>query len=225
MKKVLLALIFGLLTMPVFADSINLLAGYVVPNGDSDVFTQNKIETTFDVGDLEDFGGTISYSHFLGEYINLDAGFSYYESHTTVSDVEFEFDDGSSIVRDISLRIVPLEASLHVLPIGREAAIIPYAGGGFGAYYWEYEEFGDFVQDRNSPNPTPVHGGAFSDGTDFGWHVEGGIMIPVSRAMTINAEVKYWDVKGDLDEIGFDPRFEPLDLSATMYSGGVSFWF
>jgi hypothetical protein len=38
-------------------------------------------------------------------------------------------------------------------------------------------------------------------------------------------EGKYWDAEGDLDVRGFDPSFEPLDLSGLQIAGGVSFWF
>jgi hypothetical protein len=70
-----------------------------------------------------------------------------------------------------------------------------------------------------------ITGSAYSDGWDPGWHVEGGVQIPVSRAIALQFEAKYWQAEGDLDVTGFDPGFEPIDLSATMYSGGVSIWF
>lgn len=209
---------------PVYAGSLNVLGGYFRPAGDSDIFEQNELETTFDVRDLDTFGVTVGYDHFLGDYVNLGASVSFSRSDTTVSDVDFEFEDGSPIFRDIRLDMVPLEANLKFLPVGREASIIPYVGGGVGIYFWEYEEFGDFIINRNT-NPSVINGSAFSDGADFGFHVEGGVFIPVGRSFAVMGEAKYWKAEGDLDIEGFDPSFEPIDLSGTMFSGGISFWF
>jgi hypothetical protein len=226
MNKFLLILGFSLITAcPVLAGSLTVLGGYVTPSGSSDIFTQNEQETTFRTKDLNDFGISIGYDHFLNNYINIGGGVTYYRGRTRVRDVVFVFDDGSSVIRDITLEIVPLEFGLKVLPLGREKPVIPYFGGGGGAYYWKYEEAGDFVFNRNTNNPTPVTGRAFSDGTDFGYHLEGGVYIPVGRSLAVTGEVKYWNANGNLDRRGFDPAFEPIDLSATMFSGGVSFWF
>ena len=66
MKKLLLAMIFsGFVSVPVFADSVNVLFGVPIPRGDSDVYHQNEAETTFRVKDLNDFIGSVGYDHFL----------------------------------------------------------------------------------------------------------------------------------------------------------------
>ena len=225
MRKFLwMIFLFGL-AVPAFSDSVTVMGGYVVPRGKSDIFDQNERETTFKVKDLNGFGASISYDHFIGEYFNIGGGITAYDNDTRVTDTEFQFNDGTPIRRRISLEIVPIELNLHFLPIGREQAVIPYLGGGVGAYYWQYEEKGDFVINRNSPNPDVLTGRAFSEGTDAGWHVEGGVQIPFSRSLAFSAEAKYWKAHGDLDRNSFDPGFEPIDLSATMYSAGVSIWF
>ncbi len=226
MKKYLLlyVAVAFLFSVPAHADSFYILGSYVAPDGDSDVYDQNKAETTFEVDDLNGFGGTFGYDHFIGEYVNLGGSVSFYENDTTVSDQEFEFPDGRDIFRDIRLRIVPLEVNFRVLPIGRERAVIPYIGAGAGVYFWEYTEIGDFVIDRFT-DPNVITGVAFSDGADFGFNVHGGLQFPISRSLTITGEVKWSKVEGDLDVESFDPAFEPIDLSTLTYSGGVSFWF
>jgi hypothetical protein len=227
MKKQLLAFlaVAGLAVIPAFGDSVTVLGGYVMPKGDSDVYRQNELETTFQVDDLNYLGGSVRYDWFLGDFVNLSAGTSFFHNTTTVEDVDFEHTDGAPILRDIRLEIVPLEASVHFLPAGRNPHVIPYVGGGFGFYYWEYEEIGDFVVDRFSNDPRVITGSAYSDGWDPGWHVEGGVHIPVGRSVAIVGEAKYWKAEGDLDVGGFDPSFEPIDLSGVMFSAGVSIWF
>lgn len=225
MRKLLLSILFlSVLSLPAFADSFNVSASYFMPRGDSDIFDQNKIETTFRTKDLNGFGASFRYDHFIGEYVNVGAGVSFSDQDTDVVDNDFEFPNGDPVVRNISLQIVPLEAHLHFLPAGRELPVIPYVGGGAGVYFWQYEERGDFILDRNT-NPHAVTGRADSDGADFGWHVEGGVQIPFSRSAAATGEVKYFKVDGDLDRRSFDPAFEPIDLSHVVVSGGVSFWF
>jgi len=225
MKKYILLMILGMfVTIPAYPDSFYVLASYVNPEAKSDVFEQNRIETTFDPDDLNDFGITFGYDHFIGEYVNVGGSIAFYEGETFVRDTEFTFTNGDPIVRDIRLRIIPIEANVRVLPIGREYAVIPYVGAGAGVYVWEYEEIGDFVIDRLG-DPFIETGSAFSDGADFGFNIHGGLQFPVSRSMTITGEVKWINLEGDLDPEGFDPAFEPIDLSTVSYSAGVSFWF
>jgi hypothetical protein len=225
MKKVfLLILIAAAFAAPASAGSLTVLGGYAQPAGDSDVFEQNELELTFEKDDLNSFAFSVGYDHFLGDYVNLGGSVSFLEGDTDAIDRDFEFDDGTPIFRTIRLQVIPLEASVKFLPAGRDAGIIPYIGGGAGIYFWEYEEFGDFVINRNT-NPEIISGTAFSDGADPGFHVEGGVYIPFGHSVAFAAEGKYWKAEGDLDPEGFDPLFEPLDLSGFQITGGVSFWF
>ncbi|HSE39627.1 MAG TPA: outer membrane beta-barrel protein [Acidobacteriota bacterium] len=226
MKKVfLLILLTAAAASPASAGSINVLAGYAMPSGDSDVFQQNERELTFEPDDLNDFSISVGYDFFLGDYVNLGGSFSWYEGDTDAIDRDFVFEDGSPIFRNVRLQIVPLEANVKFLPVGRDAVLIPYVGGGVGVYFWEYEEFGDFVVNRDPTNPDFISGTAFSDGADPGFHVEGGVYIPIGHSVAVAAEAKYWDAEGDLDPEGFDPLFEPIDLSGFQIAGGISFWF
>ena len=144
MKKALALVAFAaLIGIPALGDSITGTAGWVYLRGDSDIYSQNELETTFETSDLDDFGGSVRYDKFLGEYVNLSGGFSFYQSDSTVEDVDFVFDNGQPVLRNIAIEVFPVEVSLpHVLPAGRNVPVIPYFGGGFGFYYWNYERSG-----------------------------------------------------------------------------------
>ena len=178
----------------------------------------------FKVDDLNDFGGTFGYNHFIGNYVDVGGSLAYYRTVETVQDRDFTFPNGRPVERDIRFKIVPLEANISVLPVGRNLAVIPYVGAGVGVYFWEYEEIGDFVIDRFT-DPRVITGSAFSDGTDFGWNIHGGIQIPFSRSATFMSQIKYSKAEGKLDRSGFDPAFGPIDLSMVTYSAGISLWF
>ena len=82
MKKYLLLYIAAafLFTVPAHSDSFYILGSYVNPDGHSDIFDQNKAETTFEVDDLNGFGATFGYDHFIGEYVNLGGSIGFYET-------------------------------------------------------------------------------------------------------------------------------------------------
>jgi opacity protein-like surface antigen len=223
MKKYLFLLICAIFfALPAHSDSFFIMGSYFTPDGKSDVFRQNIRETVFKVDDLNDFGGTFGYNHFIGNYVDVGGSLAYYRTVETVQDRITP--NGRPVVRDIRFKIVPLEANISVLPVGRNLAVIPYVGAGVGVYFWEYEEIGDFVIDRFT-DPRVITGSAFSDGTDFGWNIHGGIQIPFSRSAAFMSQIKYSKADGKLDRSGFDPAFDRIDLSMVTYSVGVSLWF
>src|SRR6187549_1928884 len=104
MRKILgLLVLAGLMTVPAFGGSVTVTGGYFFPRQESDVFRQNIIETTYEKDDLNGWAGSARYDWFLGEYVNLGAGMSYYYSDTTVEDRDFVHEDGFPIFRDIRM--------------------------------------------------------------------------------------------------------------------------
>lgn len=225
MIRKLLVLLLVLTGSPVWADdAIYFLGTYFSPNGRSDIFQQNRRETTFDVDDLNDFAVTGGYDHFIGEYVNVGGSVTYYKEDAVGRDRAFQQPNGGPVIRDFRLEMMPVEFNARVLPLGRDVVIIPYLGGGVGLYFWKYEEEGDFVVDRQT-SPRIVTGSASSDGRTFGFHVHGGIQIPLGGSTMFTVEVKHIYVDADLDRREFDPAFEPIDLSAILYSAGLTFGF
>ena len=224
MIRLLVGAIILLFASPVLSDSFYVLGTYFSPNGRSDIFEQNRRETTFDTDDLNDFGATVGYDHFVGDYFNIGGSASYYREDAVGSDRIFRTSNGGPVVRDFRLKLLPVELNARALPIGRDARVVVFIGGGVGFYFWEYEEVGDFVINRNT-NPRVVTGSASSDGRAFGFNINGGIEVPMSESSTFMVEVKHIYVEDDLDRRAFDAGFEPIDLSAILYSAGISFYF
>jgi hypothetical protein len=97
MKKYLFLLITaGLFTIPAYSDSFYFLGSYVNPQGDSDIFLQNEIETDFETSDLNGFGVTFGYDHFIGEFVNIGGAVGYYQGRETVADSDFVFENGAN---------------------------------------------------------------------------------------------------------------------------------
>ena len=96
-------------------------------------------------------------------------------------------------------------------------------GGGVDAVFYEYEEFGDFI-DFFDPE-LPIYADAFvDDGVAFGLHALGGIRFYINRDFAIVGEGRYQWAGADMDE-DFAPQ-EPgfrnrIDLSGWTWTVGL----
>lgn len=225
MKRIFFFLIVGLFAVPVIAaDSIYIFGSYFSPDGRSDIFEQNRRETTFDTDKLNDFAYTAGYDHHLGEYVVLGGSATYYRADTSGRDRAVRTPLGGPVERDFRLKMIPVEFNVRALPVGRDRPVILFVGGGVGLYFWEYEETGAFVINRNT-TPTVVTRRAASDGKTLGFNINGGIQIPFSDSVAFTVELKHIYVDADLDRRAFGSGFDPIDLSAFIYSAGLTFSF
>ncbi len=227
MRRILWGLMASpiLLTSPAWADTLSVRLGVFVPRGKSDIWDLNRQETTLTTGQM--VGGTlgVGYDLFAGRWFNAAVAVSFYERDRDVEDRDYVYPDGTPIVRTIQLSIVPVEASLKFLPLGRtRRRAIPYVGGGLGIYFWRYAETGDFVFNRGRRNAFIDFGDFRAEGQDLGWHVMAGLQIPIGRRATLDWEAKYTGLNGKLGP-QFDPSFQPIDLSGWTFTGGLSFWW
>ena len=60
-------------------------------------------------------------------------------------DSNFVNSTAAEIEQDLKLRIVPFTATVRLLPLGHDAPVQPYIGGGVGVFGWRYSESGQFV--------------------------------------------------------------------------------
>jgi hypothetical protein len=113
-------------------------------------------------------------------------------------------------------------------PRGREVSrlvwvpskIVPYVGAGAGAVYYQFRQYGDFVD--------------FVDNSVFyesfksaGWaptaHVFGGVDVQIYRGLYATVQGRFTKGAGDLGSDFID--FDPLDLSGFRMSGGINILF
>lgn len=135
--------------------------------------------------------------------------------------------NGGNIYQTLRLRTAPLGVSLRIVPTSKRARIAPFVGGGIDAVFYEYEEYGDFI-DFADPE-LPIYADAFvADGTAFGFHALGGLRVYVNRDIAIVGEGRYqWATEEMGDD--FSPN-EPglvntIDLSGWTATLGVHIRF
>ena len=89
--------------------------------------------------------------------------------------------------------------SLRFVPTSKRAKIAPFVGGGVDAVFYQYEEFGDFI-DFFDPN-LEIYGDHFiDDGVAFGLHAFGGLRVYLNRDFAIVGEARYMWADTDMGD-------------------------
>lgn len=204
--------------------SLNFSLGYFAVRGedarvDGDALVENRDLYLFDFNDFNSASLGFEYLVDLGEYLEAGAGLGFTTRAVDTIYDDFVRPDGSEIDQQLKLRIVPVTATVRVLPLGRSTAFQPYVGGGIGIYNWRYSETGDFI-DFSVPGREIYRDSYSASGTSFGPVAVFGARVPVGN-VTIGGEVRYQKAEGDLDERDFlGPK---IDLGGFHYSATVGF--
>ncbi len=200
--------------------SLNFNLGYFTIRGedgrvDGDVLVENRNLYLFD---FEDFNGPsigVDYLVGLGDYFEVGAGIGFSSRSVDTIYDDFTRPDDSEIEQQLKLRIVPMTATIRILPLGRSAAFQPYVGGGIGLYNWRYTETGDFI-DFSVPGSPIFRESYVATGNSVGPVAVFGARVPIGLNASIGGEVRYQRAEGDLDELDFlAPK---IDLGGLHYS-------
>jgi opacity protein-like surface antigen len=254
-----------------FADQFSVRLGYFMPKAVTNSYLTQHADTSLwgiefaqMAYALQDFRGGmfgISYERFLTPNLSLVLSVDGYRRQKYGDYLDWEqaeFSDGwyafavgnePSDIPDIyyishnfKVSSTPVCASIKFAPLGRKTKLIPYVGGGIGAYFWNTHIFGDMVDfsavDENGVPiyyyPDPVYGdidlfpviqaNGRERGIAIGYHAFAGLQFPIGYKATIDAEARYHWAKGKFDD-GYFLDFEPFELGGLVVSVGFSYWF
>ena len=106
-----------------------------------DVLLENLNLFAFDISDFNN--GTVGAEWLvgLGDHFDVGVGLGFYQRTVLSVYNDFIDFDGTEIEQDFRLRVVPVTATVRVLPFGR-TAVQPYFGVGLGLFNWRYSEVG-----------------------------------------------------------------------------------
>jgi hypothetical protein len=223
---VVLTLAFlGFLPALSHASSLDLRGGGFFPSTDSNLFVDDAELYQKDGRPLEKsdwYGGTggVQFNTELTDFVELGFSVDLYDRTLHTSYRDFVGESGREIQQSLKLHIVPLGASVRLGPT-RRGHLSPYVAVGFDAYYYRYEEYGDFV-DFDTPSHPIIADSFISEGVTPGVHVAGGLRIPVGDDFSITAEGRY---QWAHDDMGDDFRGNKIDLSGASATLGVNLRF
>jgi hypothetical protein len=181
--------------------TLNFSLGGFAPRGfdarvSGDTLVENRDFLVFDMGDFS--GATVGAEWLVpvGEYFEVGAGLGFYRRTVPTVYEDLVDDDGTEIDQDLRLRIVPLTATVRVLPLGQSNGVQPYFGGGIGVFNWRYSEDGEFVDFRDN---TIFRERYVDDGNATGAVAFGGIRF-ASDTLSAGGEIRYQAAEADLDD-------------------------
>lgn len=180
--------------------TLNFTLGGFVPRGfdarvEGDTLVENRNSLLFDI---DDFNGVAVGGEWLlpvGEYFELGAGLGFYRRTVPSIYEDLVDEDGTEIDQDLRLRIVPLTATIRVLPLGQSNGLQPYFGAGVGVFNWRYSESGEFVD----PDGFIFRDSFVGEGNEPGVVGFGGIRF-ASDAFSVGGEIRYSAAEADLPE-------------------------
>lgn len=241
----------------VFSDVITFKVGYFVPRAQGDPWITEFDNMSFKKSDFLTTNFAFSYDFFFSNTMSLNFGVAGYTKNKSgiyenyVGDMvfgdvadyyAFDYGQGDPISHVFSVSITPIQVSLKFNPLGRRGKIIPYIGGGVGAYLWSVRISGSHI-DFGYPelfydtglDMDVIGYPVFDDDLRaenklrFGFHGMAGVMVPIANRISFEGEVKYNYAEASFTElegmytvvVGYDY----FDLSGWTFSIGLNYWF
>lgn len=262
MKKclVLLAMIIFIAPTFVFSNLITFKIGYFFPRaqgGKDSLWTIEFDNMSYTKSNFRDTVYGFAYEYFVAPELSLvlsvdtysKTKLGYYKDY-----VGFEFQEGVfafpekiygnsqnafSIEHSFAVSLTPFQLSLKLTPLGRRTRLIPYVGGGVGAYLWNVRLRGDAIDFSDvweytdldpaigkvevyKINQADLDERRGNTKFSFGYHAFAGLMFPVGNRLTIDGQVKYSILKVKLERF---EGFEDFDLSGYQLTIGLNYWF
>ncbi len=222
MKKIYLLIIITVLVGSdiLIGQSTNFKVGIFNPATKSDLWDLNRENLYFSKKDMQDFFYGIEYEHFIGRNVSFAVELNSYEKTLNSEYKDYEHNDNTPIYQSISLSISGIEANIKVYPIGHRKILNPYFSIGAGVYYWEYEQWGEFIDFTTGEISD---GYANTEAFTPGFNIKAGIVFRFKKYMGVSFEVRYLYLKGRLSSL-FE-GFEKLDLRGRSLSLGINIFF
>jgi hypothetical protein len=172
------------------------------------------------------FGG-IEYNTLIVPHLELGVHLDAYGKTLETSYRDYTRDEDVEIRQRLKLSIVPLGATLRVIPTGKNSPVAPYLGVGIDAIFYSYKEYGDLI-DFFDPELTIYDDEIQATGAALGVHAVAGLRVYLNRDVAIVGEGRYQWAKKDMGD-DFAPN-EPglvnrIDLSGASFTVGLHIKF
>lgn len=202
------------------AAGLDLRGGAFFPRADSNLFRDDSELYTVDKSDWRGFAGGAEFAWGLGDHVELGVHIDGYGRTVHTEYRDFERESGRPITQSLKLTSVPLGFTVRFVA-GDRYSVAPYVGAGADVVFYEYEEFGDFI-DFEDPDLPVIADDFISRGAFPGAHVVAGLRVPINHDVSLMGEARYQWAKGNM---GDDFRGNKLDLSGPSALIGVHLTF
>jgi hypothetical protein len=230
MRRQLIALLtLGLLAAwprPGAAGNLDVRLGAFFPRADSDLFRDDtalylRDGHRIEKSDWTGWAGGIAYNSRVATNFEVGISVDGYGKTLHTSYANYTNDAGGEIRQSLELDMVPLALSLRFVPTSRKARLAPFVEVGADLVFYEYKEVGDFIDFQSDARP--IYSDAFkSSSAAPGFHVAGGLRVPIGDDFSLVGQYRYQFAKHDMDEdfAGFQ-----IDLNGGMATFGLNIRF
>ncbi len=210
------------------ATGLEVRLGGFFPRAQSTLFDDTTELFTASRDDWRGFTGGVEFSAGLSSNIELGVHVDGYSRTLDTEYREFERPGKRPILQSLKLTTVPLGVTLRMVGGHENAALRPYVGVGADLIFWEYEEFGDFI-DFDSPDLDIVADAFRAEGVQPGFHAAGGLRLRLSYDLSLTAEGRYQWAQREVMGDDFAPRGpgleNELDLNGASFTIGLRLRF
>lgn len=207
--------------------TLTLRGGMFLSRADSEVFDDVVRLHTIERSDFNTGSGGIEAGLALGERLELVVGLDGGQA-TLDSEMRDWVENGQPIVQTTRLRNGPtFTGGLKAYLFPRGESISQFAwtprranlfvGAGLGGTGYEFEQWGDFVDELNE---LVVTGDFVSSGGAFAAYASGGLDIALNNRVSLVGEARYLWSK---TKLGLDFDLRELDLSGLRLTAGLGF--
>jgi hypothetical protein len=180
----------------------------------NDVLVRNQEFLSFRIKDFDGFTFGGEWLIPLHKHVEAGLGLGYFQETVHAVDANYVNVNGSEVVANLKLRIVPVTATVRLLPLGHDAPVQPYVGAGVGINGWRYSEYGQFVD----PDTKAIFNGNFvGNGWAVGPVLLGGVRVPIGPT-AVGFEARWQKAHGDLPA---DQGFAGTEIDL----GGMNYLF
>ena len=198
------------------ASGLEVRVGGMVPRAKSILFDDDVALYNVEKKDFAGAFGGIEFTKSLTGNIELGLSVDGYGREIPSHYRDFTRPSGREIEQTLRLVIVPASAILRVHPGGKYRTFTPYAGVGVAAMFWQYEEFGDFI-DFDSPGRDIVFDSFKSNGSTSGLVINAGLRYRINEDFQVTADFRNFTGK---QKMGGDFAPNEIDLSGAAFTLG-----
>ncbi len=168
MRRAILSLILPALLVagasPAGAGGLDLRIGGYFPRGNETLFQDVRELYFVEKSDFYGVYGGIEYNQKIVDNVEFAVHFDGYSRSVDTSYRDYTRPDGGEIYQTLKLWQAPLGVSVRLIPTSKRTKLAPFVGAGVDAIFYQYEEYGDFIDFYD--DSLPILSDAFvADGT------------------------------------------------------------
>lgn len=187
--------------------------------GQGSVINENRQYLDFD-GNMGGVAAGAELNVGINRYLEGGVGVGYQSAAVDTHYQDYVNANGHEITQNLSVRNIPVNAHVKLMPFGRDQAIQPYVGAGVQVNNWRYQESGQYI-DFNSPNYDIYKETYKASGVAVGPIAMVGAKVAVNKQVSLGVEYRKQWANGKLPvEQGF--AGDHVDLGGSQVTAGVT---